>query len=66
MIETILQVEAGKYPFDERNGKGSCTRVEEVQQFSTLKDLLEKKAEMLKKRELLQSPYLIKLQKIYQ
>jgi hypothetical protein len=44
MIETFLQVEAGRYPFEERSGKGKCFRVEEVQQFATLKDLLEKKS----------------------
>lgn len=66
MIETILQVEGGCYPFDDRWGKGRCVRVQEAQQFSSLKDLLEKKGEMLKKRELLQSGYLIKLMKIYQ
>ena len=56
----------GKYPFDEALEKGHIIRVEDIQNFSCLKSLSEKKNEMIKKAKLIKSPYIVDLIKIYQ
>lgn len=66
MIETIIQVDNGKYPFNEFVEKGEIIRVEDIQNFSCLKSLAEKKNEMIKKTKLIKSPFIISLIKIYQ
>ena len=43
MIETIVQIEAGKYPFDEVVGKEQALRIEDIQYFTNEKELTEKK-----------------------
>jgi hypothetical protein len=64
-METVLQIEGGLYPFLGAL-RGKEVRVEEEQEFLRANDLLEKKAEMLKKREILTSRYIIRLLKVYQ
>ena len=66
MIETIIQVENHVYPFEEEVSHKDMVKVEDVQIFSNVKELLEKKGEMQIKSKLVDSPYLIRLLKIYQ
>ena len=67
MIETVLQVENQRYPFEGSRSNSCGVIVQDVQVFSSEKALLEKKSEMVKKNHILtDSPYLIKLHKIYQ
>ena len=66
MIETIVQIEGGKYPFDETVEKGHTIRIEDIQYFSNSRELSEKKNEMIKKTKLVKSNYIVKLHKIYQ
>ena len=39
MIETLLQVENGSYPFDESIGKNDLVKVQDIQMFSSVKAL---------------------------
>jgi len=64
-METVLQIKDGVYPFLGAMW-GKEVRVEEEQEFTRASDLLEKKAEMLKKREIITSHNIIKLLKVYQ
>ena len=66
MIETVVQIEGGKYPFDEEVERGISIRIEDIQSFKNPSELQEKKGEMLKKTKLVRSSYIIKLLKIYQ
>ena len=66
MIETIVQIEGGRYPFDESVEKGHSIRIEDIQQFTNIGKLMEKKSEMIKKSKLVKSNYIIPLLKIYQ
>jgi hypothetical protein len=66
MIETVVRIANGRYPFDELPEKGFVVKVEDVQNFKSLRELSEKKNEMIKKGRLINSPYIIKLLKLYQ
>ena len=66
MIETVLQIENGIYPFGEGNSKEEEVKVVDIQTFRSLRQLQEKKNEMTKKGKLVESNYIIRITKIYQ
>jgi len=66
MIETIHQIDNCVYPFDEINNGRRAVKVTDVQTFSSMKLLNEKKNEMQIKNKIINSPYLIRMMNIYQ
>lgn len=58
MNEHMLLVVEGRYPF----GKGvSSAKVQEVQTFSTVERMRQKKTEMIKKSEMVTNPSIIRI-----
>ena len=66
MIETVLQIENGAYPFDEDVTGAAIIKVQDIQSFTSLRILQEKRSQMQAKAKLLDSAYLIRLLKVYQ